>query len=313
MSQNNTSIIYAGLDIAKSSLALFLQGSFHALTNDTVGHAALLKLLRPFPGAFLVCEATGGYEKSVVRALQAAHVPVAVVEAGRVRHFARAQGRRAKSDPMDASVLAHYGRSMAPAPSLVPTPAHVRLTELTSRRQQLVQMTVQERGHAEHYTDPFSQKQSRKLLALLQKQIEQCDQAIEELIQKDPVLAQKAQRLDLIPGVGPVVASTVLAEMPELGAVSDAAAAALAGVAPYDQDSGQHQGARHIGGGRKTVRCTLYMAALSSIKHDRISKAFYLRLRQAGKKPKVALTAIMRKLIVLMNRLLKNPQFSLAH
>jgi transposase len=313
MSQNNTSIIYAGLDIAKSSLALFLQGSFHDLTNDTHGHAALLKLLRLFPGVGVICEATGGYEKSVVRALQAAHVPVAVVEAGRVRSFARAQGRRAKSDPIDAAVLAHYGKSIQPPFSAPPAPAQICLTELTGRRQQLMHMTVQERGHAEHYTDAFSRKQSRQLLALLQKQIEQCDRAIADLIQKDPVLAQKAGRLDQIPGVGPVVASTVLAEMPELGAVSDAAAAALAGVAPYDQDSGQHKGVRHIGGGRKTLRCTLYMAALSSIKHDRISKAFYMRLRQAGKKPKVALTAVMRKLIVLMNRLLKNPQFSLAH
>jgi transposase len=313
MSQNNISIIYAGLDIAKSSLALYLQGSFHSLTNDPAGHKALLKLLRPYLGITVVCEATGGYEKAVVQALQSGSVPVAVVEAGRVRHFARAKGRQAKSDPIDASVLAQYGQAMQPPPSLVPSAAQVGLATLTGRRQQLVQTMVQERGRAEHYTDALSQRQSRQLLALLQKQIQQCDQAIKQLIQEDTALTQKAQRLDHIPGVGPVVASTVLAEMPELGKVSDSAATALAGLAPYDRDSGLHRGARHIAGGRKAVRCALYMAALSAIKHDHILKAFYLRLRQAGKKPKVALTAVMRKLIVLMNRLLKNPQLCLAN
>jgi transposase len=313
MSQNNCSIIYAGLDIAKASLALYLKGSFHSLTNDPAGHQDLLKRLHPFPGVCVICEATGGYEKAVVAALQAAQVKVAVIEAGRVRHFARAQGRRAKSDPIDASVLAQYGQALCPPPTEPLPPSQVRLGLLSTRRQQLVQMTVEERGRAEHYADPFSQRQSRQLLRLLEKQILQCEQAIAQLIAADAELNHKAQRLDQIPGVGPVVASTVLAEMPELGKLSDGAAAALAGLAPYDRDSGQQQGIRSIGGGRKTVRCILYMAALTAIKHDPILKAFYLRLRAAGKKPKLALTAAMRKLIVLMNRLLKNPKFQLAN
>ena len=229
MSQNNCPIIYAGLDIAKASLALYLQGSFHSLTNNPAGHQDLLKRLRPYPGLCVICEATGGYEKAVVAALQAAHVKVAVIEAGRVRHFARAQGRRAKSDPIDASVLAHYGQAMCPPPTEPLPPSQVVLRQLSTRRQQLVQMTVEERGRAEHYADPFSVRQSQQLLRLLQKQILQCDQAIAKLIEQDADLKHKAQRLDQIPGVGPVVASTVLAEMPELGKLSDGAAAALAG------------------------------------------------------------------------------------
>ena len=147
----------------------------------------------------------------------------------------------------------------------------------------------------------------------MEKQIEACDTAITELIAADQVLQAKADRLDAIPGVGTVTAATVLAELPELGRLSDEAASALVGVAPYNRDSGAVRGARHIAGGRAAVRCALYMAALSAVRYDAILKAFYLRLRAAGKKPKVALVACMRKLVVLMNRLLKNPHFQLAN
>jgi transposase len=147
----------------------------------------------------------------------------------------------------------------------------------------------------------------------LDQQIEACDQAILKLITADPELSHKAKRLDAIAGVGPVVAATVLAEMPELGRLSHGAAAALAGLAPYNRDSGDHSGVRHIGGGRVTVRGALYMAAMCAVRYDRILKAFYQRLRLAGKKPLVALTACMRKLIVLMNRLLKNENFQHAN
>ncbi len=155
-------------------------------------------------------------------------------------------------------------------------------------------------------------RQTRRLLKLLDQQIDQCDEAIGELIAGEADLQARAQRLDAIPGVGAVTAATVLAELPELGRLSGEAAAALVGVAPDNRDSGQAQGARHIGGGRAAVRCALFMATLSAVKHDPILKAFYQRLRGAGKKPKVALVAAMRKLVVLMNRLLKNPQFQLA-
>jgi len=313
MSQNNTSILYVGLDVAKASLQLDLAGQPHALANDAKGHARLLKLLRDHPAAQVVCEATGGYEKPVLRALHAAQVPASVVEAGRVRHFARAKGQRAKTDAIDAPVLSEYGRAFQPAPTPAPTAQQTRLAELSQRRGQLLHTRTAESNRAAHYLDQLCVRQARQLRQALEKQIAQCDAAITELIAADEKLQAQAERLDAIPGVGAVTAATVLAELPELGRISDGAAAALVGVAPCNRDSGAMQGARHIAGGRAAVRCALYMATLSAVRHDAILKAFYLKLRAAGKKPKVALVAAMRKLVVLMNRLLKNPNFQLAH
>lgn len=312
MSQNNTAILYVGLDVAKLSLQLHLANRFHSLTNDAKGHAQLLKRLRGFPNAHVVCEATGGYEQPVVRVLQTAGIAVSILEAGRVRYFARAQGQRAKTDPIDAAVLSEYGRTFTPAPTLAPSPQQQQLADWSQRRQQLVRLMVIERNHAEHYTDLFRRRQNRQLCRLLEKQIEQCDQAIATLIAENAQLTHKAARLQAIPGVGPVVATTILAEMPELGALNNQTAAALAGVAPYNGDSGQQKALRSISGGRRAVRCALYMAALSAVRHDRILKVFYQRLLAAGKKPLVALTACMRKLIILMNRLLKHDHFQLA-
>jgi transposase len=313
MSQTNTNIMFAGLDIAKASLQLHLAGQSHSLDNLSQGHQKLIKLLRAQPGAHVVCEPTGGYEQPVLHALHAAKLPVSLVEAGRVRHFAKARGVRAKTDPIDAAVLTQYGVAMQP-PATPPRPEIQRqLLQLSTRRRQLLELKVCEQNRAEHYQDAFSQKQSRQLCKLLEKQIAGCDEALAQLVQKNPELQAKAQRLDAIPGVGPVTATLILAQMPELGRLTPQAAAALAGLAPYNQDSGGQTGARHIYGGRKTVRCALYMSALSAVRHDRILKAFYQRLRTAGKKPRVALTACMRKLIVLMNHLLKNPKFQLAN
>lgn len=313
MSQNNTPILYVGLDVAKSTLQLDLAGQPHTLSNDAKGHAQLLKLLRAHPTAHVVCEATGGYEQPVVRALHAAQSPVSIVEAGRVRHFAKAKGLRAKTDPIDAAVLSEYGRTFKPAATLAPTAQQARLAELSTRRLQLIETRTAETNRAAHDTDKLCLRQSRQLAQGLEKQIGACDQAITELIAADEKLKGHAARLDAIPGVGAVTAATVLAELPELGTISNEAAAALVGVAPYNRDSGEQIGGRHIAGGRMDVRCALYMATLSAVQHDPILKAFYTRLRLAGKKPKVALVAAMRKLVVLMNRLLKNPQFQLAN
>jgi transposase len=313
MSQNNPPILYVGLDVAKASLQLDLAGQPYTLTNDPKGCAKLLKFLRDHPTAQIVCEATGGYEQPAVRALHAAAVSVSVVEAGRVRHFARAKGQRAKTDPIDATVLSEYGRAFKPAPTPTPTAAQTRLAALSTRRGQLLQTRLAEANRAEHYVDKFCASQSRQLLRTLDKQIAACEAAIAELIAANEILQAKATRLDAIPGVGAITAGTVLAELPELGQISDEAVAALAGVAPYNQDSGNVTGSRHIAGGRRVVRCALYMATLSAIRYDKILKAFYLKLRATGKKPKVALVACMRKLVVLMNRLLKNPKFQLAN
>lgn len=313
MSQNNPSILHAGLDIAKASLELNLAGQSHPLTNDPKGHAQMLKLLRAHPGVQIICESTGGYERSPVRALHQANILLSVVEAGRVRHFARARGQRAKTDPIDARVLSEYGAAMRPAITPAPTEQQERLEALATRRRQMIETLVAERNRSAHYTEALCRRQSRSLLKALEKQVAQCDEAIAELIAADEKLQARADRLDIIPGVGFVTAAVMLADLPELGTLSDEAVAALAGVAPYNQDSGDKTGLRHIGGGRSVVRCALYMAALSAVKHDAILKAFYLKLRAAGKKPKVALVACMRKLVVLMNRLLKNDHFQLAN
>lgn len=313
MSQNHTAILHVGLDVAKSSLQLDLAGQSHPLTNDAKGHAQLLRLLRAHPEAHVVCEATGGYEQPVVRVLHAAQIPLSIVEAGRVRHFAKAKGLRAKTDPIDATVLTQYGRLFQPKATVAPTATQTRLSELSSRRLQLIHTLTTETNRAAHYTDPLSRRQTRQFQQLLEKQITACDAALAQLIAADATLHGRAERLDAIPGVGAVTAATVLAELPELGQISDQAASALVGVAPYNRDSGDHTGGRHIAGGRTAVRCALYMATLSAVRSDPILKDFYTRLRTAGKKPKVALVACMRKLVVLMNRLLKNPKFQLAN
>ena len=313
MSQNNTPILYVGVDIAKSALELHLAGRCFSVPNDAKGHTQLCKRLAAHPNCHLICEASGGYEQALVRRLHAAGIRVSVIEAGRVRYFARAQGQRAKTDPIDAAVLTDYGRTFEPAAAQPPSPQQQQLAQLIQRRQQLTQLLIDERNHAEHYADKFRLRQSRQLVGTLEKQLKQCDEAVASLLEADAALAHKAQRLQAIPGVGPVVAATVLAQLPELGQLNNQTAAALAGVAPYNRDSGDQKRLRSIAGGRRAVRMALYMATLSAVRYDRILKEFYQRLLAAGKKPLVALIACMRKLVILMNRLLKNDNFQLAY
>lgn len=312
MSQNNNySTIHAGLDIAKDSLALDFQGAAHNLPNDTKGHSRLLSLLGRAPHLHVVLEASGGYEQSVVRVLHRAGIALSVVEPSRVRAFARAKGLRAKSDPIDAAVLRAFGQAIQPAATPAPSALQERLSELVGRRRQLLEFVIAESNRSAHYNDRLIGRQALSLLRTLRRQIAQCDAAIAALLAADQEMSARLARLQQVPGVGVVTATTLLAEMPELGTLSDEGSAALAGVAPYERQSGPWNGTRRISGGRVSVRCALYMAALSAARYDPILKAFYQRLLRAGKKKMVALTAVMRKLIVLLNRLLKNPNFKL--
>ena len=257
MKPDSPPVFYVGLDVAKAALQLDLAGPAHALANDAPGHARLLQLLRPHPTAQVVCEATGGSEQAGARALHAAQVPVSVVEAGRVRHFAHAKGLRAKTDPLDAALLAAYGSARPSRPTPAPTAEQARLAALSTRRQQLLQTLTAETNRAAHYVEPFCIQQERQLRKLLEKQVARCDQAITALIAAAAALQAKSDRLDAIAGVGPVIAAIVLAEVPELGTLSDGAVAALVGVAPYNRDRGDRTARRHITGGRAGVRCAL--------------------------------------------------------
>ncbi len=306
--------MYAGLDIAKQNLQLHLAGRQHDLPNTPFGHRRLIKLLARQPGVHVVCEATGGYERTVVTALQAASLPVSVLNPAWVRSFARASGQRAKTDPLDASVLSAYGQAFAPKPTLPRTQQEQQLTELTRRRTQLVDLLVAQKQQIKWLTLPSLRRQAQSLVRRLERDIKHIQTQLKELLSTEATpLAQRVQKLEAITGVGTITALGVLAELPELGTLNRRQAAALAGLAPHPRESGQWHGRRSIGGGRAAVRRALYMAALVAAHANGQLKEFYQRLRQAGKPAKVALTAVMRKLIVLMNHILKYPNFVLQN
>ena len=318
ITKNNLNTVYAGVDVAKATLEMDLGGGIHTLGNETKDHIRILKLLaaaekaQPGTKVHVILEATGGYEAALVRALHKAGQPVSVIQPSRVRHFAYAKNQRAKSDPIDARILTQFGEAIRPAPTAAPSTAQIHLSVLVTRRAQLIETRTVELNRSAHYSDKMLCRQSRGLLALLDRQIAACDKAIAAQIAADETMKARAQRVQQVAGVGPVVAAILQAGLPELGTLTPCEAAALAGLAPYVCDSGPRKGIRRIWGGRVPVRCALYMAAMSAIRHDPILKAFYIKLRAAGKKPMVALTAVMRKLIVLLNHMLKNPHFELA-
>lgn len=299
--------LYAGLDIAKLNLQLHCAGRLHDLPNTATGHRRLIQLLAAWPGMHVICEATGGYERDLVAALHQASVPVSVLNPARVRHFARAQGQRAKTDPIDAAVLTAYGRALQPKPTAARTAQEQQLAELVRRRVQVLEILVAQRQQLERLTVPALRRQAQSLVRRLERDVEQIEEQLQNLRAQASALDERVQQLETITGVGKITALGVLAELPELGTLNRRQAAALAGLAPHPRESGQWHGRRSIGGGRAPVRRALYMAALVAARSNQVLKEFYQRLRAAGKPAKVALTAVMRKLIVLMNHLLKTP------
>jgi transposase len=306
---------YLGLDIAKRTLDLSAHPALpqRAYANDAAGHALLLAALRSVAGPIqIICEATGGYEHDLLAALHAAQVPVTRVNPRQVRDFARAKGLLAKTDTLDATVLAQYGRVFQPAPTVALTPAQQRLTQLVTRRQELLEMITQEAHRAEHHHDSFVAKQARRLTRTLRLHLAQLEAEITALEKADAKLAGQVERLTGIQGVGQRTAWLLLAALPELGTLRRGQAAALAGLAPYNHDSGPQRGRRHIAHGRPLARRALYMAALVAARYNPILHPFYLRLRASGKPGKVALVALMRKLAELANILLKSSSFQLT-
>jgi transposase len=303
---------FIGVDVAKPTLAIQFPDHLWSTANTAQGHAAFVAQLRTVGAVHVICEATGGYERALVTALHQARIAVSVINPRQIRDFARACGRLAKTDAIDAAVVRDYGEKLRPPADPVPAEGEDEFAELVRARQDLVGLITAELGRREHLRLPALVKLSHARQRQLEKQLAALDALLDAHVAAHAELVAKAERLQQVAGVGRVSAFTVLALLPELGKIRDAQAAALVGVAPLNHDSGQYRGQRHIHGGRAALRRVLYMAALAAIRHNAILKAFYQRLRLNGKPAKVALTAVMRKLTVLLNRLLKNPQFKLV-
>lgn len=305
---------YAGVDICKDALDVSLVGrSPERYDNHAAGITGLIKSLSKIPGpVHVICEPSGGYERELLEALWAANIPVSLVNAARVRSFARAQGLLAKTDEIDASMLREFGELLQPAVNEAPSQARQRLAALVQRREQLVNLLTMEEQRLMQTRDVVLKKLTQSLINELQKQVKQIEAMIEQQIDDDDTLRGQSARLQQVKGIGKVTASTILAELPELGKLSRKQVGALAGVAPYNRDSGTLRGRRTIRGGRIKARRVLYMAATVAARFNSILKSFYQRLVSAGKPKKVALTAVMRKLVILLNHLIKNPQFNLA-
>jgi len=302
--------IHIGIDVSKLHLDLCHHQQATQSPNTEKAIKRWLKSLPP--AAVLVCEASGGYESLLIILAHAAQRPIARLNARQVRDFAKAKGRLAKTDKIDAQILVDFAETFHPEPLGLPDPLQQELAALVKHRAHLLTQITQNNNLAETLADKKLLALVARTVAFLRKQADQLETLMADKISQSPKLAAKAQRLQQVQGIGSLSATALIALMPELGSLSDTQAAALAGVAPFNRDSGQYRGQRHIAGGRAQVRTILYMAALVASRHNPVLKSLYLRLLANGKAKKLALTVLMRKLIILANRLLKNPNFSLA-
>jgi transposase len=304
-----TPSVYLGADVSKPTIDL---GCPHfavpaSIPNTPAGFKALLKVLGKSPGPIhVVCEATGPYHKAFVAALHAADVVVSVVNPRLPRDFARSCGQLAKTDKIDALMLADYGRTMRPASTPQPDAQMTLLDDLVTRRAQLVEDRAREKNRLQQTTCVEVLASLKLHVRHLDGQIEKLLERIAEVVESAPDLCAKVARLVEVQGVGVLTASALLAALPELGTLSKNEVSALAGLAPFNRDSGAYRGTRSIRGGRRDVRMALYMAAFSASRRNPILKAVYQRLRAAGKAHKVALVAVMRKLLIHLNSILKS-------
>lgn len=291
-----------GIDVAKDELevAFGREGAPWTVANDAGGRRALCERLVEVGAALVVLEATGSWARAVAAELVAAGLQVAVVNPRQVRRFAQASGRLAKTDRLDARVLVHFGEAMQPRAWTPPREVEERLQALVGRRRQLLAMRVAEQQRLPHAA-AVVRAELESMIAELEQRLQRVEAAIEALLSEDATLREREQLLRSIPGVGPQTARALLVDLPELGHVRQRQLAALVGVAPFNQDSGQHRGKRRVWGGRAELRSTLYMAAMSATSHNPVIAAFYGRLRGNGKPGKVALTACMRKLLSILD------------
>ena len=299
--------VFVGIDVSKARLDVALRpgDESFSVTNNQRGLATLVKRLQKLCVSRIVLEASGGYEIAAASELAAAGLPVAVVNPRQVRDFARATGRLAKTDALDARVLAHFAELIQPQARLLPDAQSRELMALVARRRQVVEMLTAE-GNRQGRAGASLTRAIAAHVRWLRKQLGELDVVLEHAIRRSPAWCAKARLLRSVPGIGNVTVTTLLAHLPELGTLNRRAIAALVGVAPFNHDSGKLRGTRTIWGGRAQVRAVLYMSTLVASRRNPVVQAFYARLLAAGKKPKVALTACMRKLLVILNTMLRD-------
>lgn len=298
---------FIGVDISKDYLDVHVRpdGRQQRFTYDSAGLAKLLEMISEVGPELIVMEATGGYEQRLVALLASERLPVAVVNAKRVRDFAKATGQLAKTDRLDAAVLSDFAEKLRPQASTLPDESRAELKALLARRRQLVDMITAENNRQLLAPKPI-RREIRAHIDWLKKRLKKADDDLNRSIKSSPIWKAKDDILQSMPGIGPTTSSTMLAALPELGTLSRRAIAALVGVAPMNRDSGKWRGRRVITGGRTPVRTTLFMCALVAVKHNPIIHALYQRLLAAGKPKMVAITACMRKILTVLNAMLKN-------
>jgi transposase len=298
---------FIGIDVSKASLDVAVHGSGARLQveNNEQGMERLVEQLKRLEPELIVLEASGGYERLCVGALAQGGLSVAVVNARQVRAFALAIGVLAKSDAVDARVLAHFACAVRPAVRPLADGQRQALDDLMGRRRQLMDMLVMEKNRLGQARDPHVRRDIQGLIRVLEKRIDGCNGDLQRLIRESPVWRAQEDLLRSFNGIGKANAFMMLAELPELGTLSRKKIAALVGVAPIARDSGQHRGRRSIAGGRAQVRSMLYMAAVTAARTNPVIRAFYQRLRAAGKPAKVALVACMRKMLTILNAMLR--------
>lgn len=299
---------FIGIDVAKDRLDVHVRPSNEAfaVTRDDAGLAALLEKLAPLEPYLVVVEATGGFEQTVAAALVSGGMPLAVVNPRQIRDFARATGQLAKTDALDAKAIARFAEAVRPEPRPVPDAQARALGELVARRRQIIAMMTAERNRRRQLSSQRLIKGVDRLLAVLQKELGDLEQEVGEGIRGTPAWRERDELLRSVPGIGDAVARTLIADLPELGRLDRKQIAALVGLAPLNRDSGKWRGKRTTWGGRAKVRSALYMAALVASRHNPVLKAFYQRLLSFGKPKKLALTAVMRKLLTILNAMVRD-------
>lgn len=298
---------FIGIDVAKAQLEFASRpaGEIGTAANDERGIGELVARCQALTPTLIVCEATGGYEAALVAALATAGLPLVVVNPRQVRDFAKATGQLAKTDAIDAQILALFAERVRPTPRALPDEAAQALDAMLTRRRQLVEMLTAERNRLLVARDPV-RRDLQQHIRFLERCLREADDDLHTAVKASPLWRVKDDLLQSVPGVGRVVSLTLLAELPELGRLSHKEIAALVGVAPLNRDSGTLRGKRLVYGGRASVRAALFMAALVASKCNPVIRAFYQRLRAAGKPAKVALTACMRKLLIILNAMARS-------